>query len=299
MAKQKAKQIEDIFKLDTLPQLTTYLRKLNHDTARELLLTDFEQSVDYRNARDWNRLVRLCEALALVGWGDAEAVEAICEKWYDGSYCTRLANRFFEERFRPDSWRKQGATFILDDHGQPGVDRRDYGVAKLLSQRNLLPKNPVRLAQMTANMYPEFKPLYNELAKLRNKLDRQTRPELYGDGFGYLGVVIDFSDKWSDYFHSKKEIPKGFKGNPFVRDRIDLGKLSKKQGELRLVATRHFPHAFTQLSIAQQKAEFRQDLLEMLDALAQRLAKKKINYDTPLLIADVTKILSKWVGKSK
>ena len=131
---------------------------------------------------------------------------------------------------------------------------------------------------------------------MRKQLDRLLRPAAYGENFGYLGIACSFSDKLSDYFHDKSDVPKGFKERYWIRPRVDIGRLTKCKGELRLVAQRHFPAAFAELPLGEQKRQFGDDLLEMIDAFAARLRAKKIAYDTNMMREDVEKILRKWVG---
>jgi hypothetical protein len=58
-------------------------------------LQQFADLKTYRNAEEWNRLVRVCEGLRMVGWGEAEPVEAIAQQWLNGAWYTRLQNSAF------------------------------------------------------------------------------------------------------------------------------------------------------------------------------------------------------------
>lgn len=312
-------KLETILKSETLEQLNRQLAKAGHDAVRPDLLNEFFSLVEYRNALQWNRLVRVCESLAIVGWGKCEPVEASADKWINGQYFTKLSNAQFEERYLSAGWRRVGDSFVVDGgwccyHASkdrperrkmdceqclkvlPPADPKNYRVKTLERQRNPLPKNPIRISRYSSNQYPTFDPITKEIGKLRKQLDRLLRPAAYGENFGYLGIACSFSDKLSDYFHDKSDVPKGFKERYWIRPRVDIGRLTKCKGELRLVAQRHFPAAFAELPLGEQKRQFGDDLLEMIDAFAARLRAKKIAYDTNMMREDVEKILRKWVG---
>lgn len=311
-------KLDTILKSETLEQLKQRLLQAGHEAIRPELLREFFSLVEYRNARQWNRLVRVCEALAIVGWGECEPVEASADKWIDGQYFTKLSNAQFEERYLCAGWRRAGDSFLVDGGGccyhaskdrserskmdwkqcldnLPPADLKNYGVRVLERQRNPLPKNPIRISRYISNQYPTFDPLTKEINRLRKELDRRLRPAAYGENFGYLGIACSFSFKLSDYFHDESDVPPGFKERYWIRPRVKIGRLSKCKGELRLVAQRHFPAAFAELPFTQQKQQFSDDLLEIIDAFAVRLRAKKIAYDMDMLRNDVVKILKKWV----
>ena len=55
------------------------------DELRENLFGEFLKYADYKNAAEWNKAVRICECLAIIGWGSHEALEAIREIFYNGT----------------------------------------------------------------------------------------------------------------------------------------------------------------------------------------------------------------------
>jgi len=297
--------MHEIFKIDTLEALREYIQSVAADQLRPALLAAFGRLVNYQNIKEWNELVRVCEALQLTGWGDHEPFEAIAEQWINGAFYTEMQNSFFEKKPAwSKRWRKQHETFILAE----GTDTTDYGISKFTSQRNKLPKSPIRWTR-SGNYQRSVQPLIDSLEMLKNKMVRQTRPELYGDAFSYLGIQLCFShhDDESpsvryEYFHGEAEVPNDFKGakNPggmpayYIRPRLDIGKLATKNNELRLVVTRHFTKAFGELDLSEQQQILRADFLEMLTIVAEKLKKKKIKYDIELLTQDAEKILSEW-----
>ncbi|MDC3379142.1 hypothetical protein OAX78_02555 [Planctomycetota bacterium] len=200
--------MQQVLALDSLDDVRALLASRSEVRARKTLLTAFARFVDYRNAREWNDLVRLCEALAIVGWGEREPVEATCARWVNGAFYTQLSDRLFQQRYLSARWLNHQGTFVLDPShrvyyaspdrpshpalssaefaaAHPTVDRTDCGVSALASQRNPLPKNPLRLTR-AGNYDRAFGPIVKALADLRGRLDRELRPEHYGGDFGYL-----------------------------------------------------------------------------------------------------------------
>ena len=52
---------------------------------REILYLEFLKYTTYSGAGKWNRAVRLCECLAVTGWGDHEALETVCGVYFNGN----------------------------------------------------------------------------------------------------------------------------------------------------------------------------------------------------------------------
>lgn len=292
-----------VLEVDSLEELEAVVRAANAERLRVELLANFERLVGYQTLAEWNQLVRTCEALSLVGWGEREAIEAVAEKWVNGSWYTSLRNGRFEKiASAPDApkeveWSRSGESFVI----RGGKAAPPSSPGKFASQRNRLPKNPLRLVQGVANHQRSAAPFVEALEVLRQRLDRELRPEAYGSGFGYVGIVCSFSTHddqhetvRSEYFHDPKDVPRGFKGKHFIRPRLDIGKLALKDGQLRCLVRRHFTRREGELPLPQQKALLVEDLASILDALAGKLAKKKVAFDVPLLRADLASVLATW-----
>lgn len=295
-----------IYKLETIDELKDYINIYSVEKIRPLLLIEFEKLVNYKNIKEWNELVRVCEALLLTGWGDNEPFEATADKWINGSFYTELRNNLFEQKLEwSKQWSKQKETFVIHE---TNADKTDYGISKLASQRNKLPKSPIRFTY-SGNYQSSVQPLVDSLLILKNKMIRETRPELYGDTFSYVGVKLNFSshdDEYPsvrmEYFHDENDVANDFKGakNPggmpayYIRPRLEIGKLATKDGELRLIVTRHFTKAFGYLVLSEQKKIIADDFLEITDILTEKLKKKKIEYNTQLLKQDTNEIFNSW-----
>jgi hypothetical protein len=300
--------MKHIYEFETIKQLKDYISSVSANQLRQSLLNEFNQLIEYKNIKEWNKLVRICEALAITGWADKEPFEALADQGLSGSYYTELRNKFFERKKNScKGWSRKKETFVIDE---TDADKTDYGIKKLASQRNELPKTPITWSR-SGNYQTFLQPLIDSLKNLQHKFVRETRPELYGDSVSYVGINFCFSyhdDKninvRQEYFHDENDVPNNLKDSkkPFsnglsyyyIRPRLEIGKLSTKNNRLRLIVTRYFTRAFGELALAKQKKILETDFLEIIDILAGKLQKKKIKYNTELLKQDTIKIFSEW-----
>ncbi|RAV10130.1 hypothetical protein DQG23_38445 [Paenibacillus contaminans] len=290
--------LKDLYQLETLEQLKTRIQEEPLlDSLRQALFAEYDRYFHYANIEQWNKLVRVCEALHVVGWADREPVEAIAEKWINGSYYSSLRTRTFTTiEGTNKGWNKRGNSFVIDG----GQDMANYDISALASQRNPLPKNPIRLV-CSGNYQCSAQAFVDSLEELRERLDRDMRQEMYGDGFGYLGIYCWFShhDDPSpsvrcEYFHTEQEVPPDFAADYYIRPRLQIGKLAKRGGQLKLEITRHFTRQEGELPLETQKEMFKRDLMEITAILNEKLKKKKTPYRTDLVIADLEAVLAKW-----
>lgn len=275
------------------------------DGVRSMLLAEYDRLLRYRNIAEWNELVRVCEALAIVGWGEREPVEALAERWVNGSWYTTLRTREFEKLSghgntagnTESQWSKQGASFVL----RGGEDTRDRGIERFATQRLPLPKNPLRLAQRVANHQKSAGAFVQALSALRRQLDRGLSNDRYGEGFDYVGIGCTFSNHddehetvRGEFFHDAKDVPKNLNGRYYVRPRLELGKLTQKNGLWHWSVDRRFTRAEGELPLAEQKQLFRADLSAIVSTLGQRLFKKKLRYDVERLRGELEPLLEAW-----
>lgn len=290
--------MEEIFELQTIEGLEEYIALKDKSKLREQLLQCFDKLQDYKNLEDWNRLVRVCEALHITGWGSREPLEALTEKWLNGAYYSNLANCYFETKEGSSKrWKQFEGGYVLDGDNSktPAVNNN-----KPLSQRNKLPKNPIRITR-SGNYQTAVQPLVDSLQVLRKKLDKQTKPHLYGKGFSYIGINLFFSNHddrhntvRSEYYHIDKNIPEDLPCKYYICPRFEIGRLAKKGGQLRFVVTRYYTKAFGFLPLNKQKYIVQQDLLDIVDILAKKLKSKKVEFNTDLLKQDLAEIFKDW-----
>lgn len=290
--------LNDLYQFETIEQLTARIQQEPSPASlRQALFAEYDRYFHYTNIEQWNKLVRICEALRIVGWGEREPVEAVAEKWINGSFYSGLRNRTFTTvEGTSKGWSKRGDSFVLDD----GHDLANYGISALATQRNPLPKNPLRLVE-SGNYQRSAQLFVDSLDELRNQLDYDMRQDMYGDDFGYLGIYCWFSHHDDDepsvryeYFHSEEDVPPNFTSEYYIRPRLQVGKLAKSRGQLKLEITRHFTRQEGELPIEAQKEMFKQDMMEMVGILDEKLKKKKTPYRTDLLKADLEAVLAEW-----
>ena len=290
--------LNDLYQFETLEQLIARIQEEPLlDSLRQALFVEYDRYFHYANIEQWNKLVRVCEALRVVGWAEREPVEAIAEKWINGSYYSSLRTRTLTTiEGTSKGWSKRGNSFVIDE----GHDLANYGISALATQRNPLPKNPIRLVS-SGNYQRSAQPFVDILEELRERLDRDMRQEIYGDGFGYLGIYCWFShhDDPSpsvrhEYFHTEQDVPPDFAAGYYIRPRLQVSKLAKRGGQLKLEITRHFTRQEGELPLETQKEMFKRDLMEIIAILDEKLKKKKTPYRTDLVIADLGVVLAKW-----
>src|SRR5580765_3492783 len=80
--------------------------------VRRALLDELAKVIEYNEALEWAAAVRICEALAIVGWGDRERVDAV--SGFNGDcWETYFVNGTDELRFRQGRWSKRKAGWVL------------------------------------------------------------------------------------------------------------------------------------------------------------------------------------------
>lgn len=60
------KDMIEIYNIESLDELSVYLSKQEQEKARNWLFSQFDKLYHYANIKEWNELVRICEALKLL-----------------------------------------------------------------------------------------------------------------------------------------------------------------------------------------------------------------------------------------
>lgn len=327
--------IEHIFEIEDLRQLRQYIAsQTDIDGVRRRLIDEFSKYAVYSDATEWNRAVRLCEALAITGWGDCEPVEAIRDIYVNGAPNTFFMNRDGRSRFLSAVWSKRKDGFAIDysrsryyespdasflNVGNP-VFRNDLSESqdcRLLTQRNWIPKNPILIIRGLANCYKNTLPVVESIEKeLMPALDRGMRPQLYGSELNMITFNCSFSFYDDDNCkcnyviadESLKLTQKDFypallemfteeeidRWGYYLRNRFAFGPFRSDTGKTRVVIV--FEKEFSNLSHSEQKQLIGAYLLHAVKKVADRL-KKKIDYDFGLMISDFKSIVDEWSGE--
>ena len=107
--------MKNILDISELEELQKYLLSFSDkESMREQLFSDFLKYARYRNAEEWNNAVRICEALAIIGWGNHEPVEAIRGIYFNGNPNTYFINRDGKPRFLDAIWSKRKDGLAID-----------------------------------------------------------------------------------------------------------------------------------------------------------------------------------------
>lgn len=322
--------IERIYEIDDLEELGVFLSGFSSvDALREELFREFLKFCMYRTVDEWNKAVRICECLAIVGWGAHEAVEAVRGVCFNGSPNTFFINRFSKPRFFDAAWSKRNDGYAIDFsrssfHESPDALRlTSVGVfggvgesqaLKICSQRNWILKNPVCITRGIANCYENSKAVIDSMAnELMPMLDRRMRPELYGRAIDR--IVLDCSFSFYDDYHCKtnyiiadeslKLKQKDFypallemfteeeieDSGYYLRNRFSYGPFRPDSGTttVRIV----FEKEFSELSQLRQKQLLSEYFLTAVRKCAGRLC-KKVDYDFDLMIDDFAEVLCGW-----
>lgn len=322
--------MDKIFEISNLDELSEYLSGVtDREALREQLYAGFQKYSRYSDAAEWNAAVRICEALAIIGWGEHEPLEAIRGTWFNGNPETYFINRYSSCRGLDAIWSKRKAGFAIDYglsfyHGtsenpltEPTRISQQIGKPQdipLSSQRNWIPKNPIRIIRGLANCYASSKPVIESIEnELLPELNRNMRPELYGPDINAIVINLSFSFydnyhcktnyiiadeslklKQKDFYpkllelYSEKEIEdNGY----YLRNRFSYGPFRKDTGTVRVHIV--LEKEFSQQSEPEQKRLLRGYMLHAVEHLAKRLG-RKTHYDFSLMVSDFKSILTDW-----
>lgn len=170
----------------------------------------FLQYADYKNADEWNKAVRICECMAIIGWANHEPVEAVKGVFFNGNPQTAFRNKMGDYRFVDAIWshRKDGLTMEqgrTSYHYSPEVKDKptllwDYPVdediqdLKLEKQRNWIAKNPILITRGISNCYESSKSVIESIANdLQKQLDSKMQPEKYGNAINRIVFHCSYS----------------------------------------------------------------------------------------------------------
>ncbi len=322
--------LKKIFETSDLDGLRRYLAGFpDREELRQRLYASFVEHATYTDVAGWNAAVRLCEALAIVGWGEHEPQEAIRGVYFNGNPETYFVNRHGRPRFFDAVWSRRKEGFAIDydlsfDHGTAEAPlseplRRGGGVGvpqnmPLCSQRNWIAKNPIRIVRGLANCYASSRPVAESIGEvLMPALNSNMHPELYGSAINAIVINVSFSFYDNDHCKTnyiiadeslkltqKDFYPKLLELFPadvieqqgyYLRNRFALGPFRKDTGTVRVNIV--LEKEFSDLSVAEQKRLLSTYLLQAVERVQKRL-QPKVSYDFPLMISDFKTLLSWW-----
>lgn len=318
--------LEQIYEIENLAELEIFLRAQDQILIRERLLGEFDRYAFYKNASEWNRAVKICECLAIIGWGERESLEALRGKLYNGYAMTYFLNVHGEPRFVEATWSKRKTGLSMQDgdaffHESPDAAgktlsrpvKEDIQDIKLNSQRNWIAKNPVRITRAISNCYENSRAVIESLfLDLQPALNAKMRPQIYGSAINYIKLRCAFSfsdhgcktnyviapDKpklssqraW-ELIHEMMSEEERRAGGYYLRNRFEYAPFRKDTGKTG--AQIYFEREFSELSHAEQKQKIGEYFLTALKQIARK--QSKLEYDFAAMIEDFSKILGEWV----
>lgn len=327
--------IKEVYKIDNLLLLKNYLSGFpDMDKLRAELFSEFLRYSSYSCAAEWNKAVRLCECLAIVGWGDKEPLEAVRGSYFNGNPNTYFINCDSKPRFLDAVWSKRKDGIAIDFgrstwHESPDSCHRKVMIAEngigeistepLTSQRNWTAKNPILITRGLANCYENSKPVIDSMEKeLMPELNRSMRPDLYGNAIDRIVLHCSFS--FYDNYHCRtnyiiadetlKLKQKDFypallnmfseqeieDNGYYLRNRFTYGPFRTDTGTTRVVIV--FEREFSELPHKRQKQIVCDYFLQAVSQCAKRL-NKKIDYNFDIMISDFSAILQQWCNGAR
>jgi len=282
------KQIAAKPSIEALQACLTSLR--DPAQVRRSLLDELAKVIEYHDAKEWAAAVRICEALAIVGWGDRERVDAI-SRFNGDCWETYFVNGADEFRFRHGGWTKRKAGWVLvnpeyyaspDFPEIPSKSWEDYAhvefpavaCAKLASQRNCQKRMP-----FVMGLCGDFGPVSRCVESLKNELTARLmgsmRPAAYGDALERFYLTLHCPHP-------------GAKFSPGLK--IGTWKAKQRSFDCDLF----FDDTFANLPRARQQAFFINNLQAAIDALAAKFKQRRIEFDIERFRADVQSAAKAW-----
>lgn len=276
----------------SLEEISALLSSFPKDSIQPALNQLFFKYIEYKKLTEWNKLVRICEALTILGWGDLEPMEAIKTLWFNGNPYTCLLDKNSDERFRSAIWskRKTGHTmepgrtykFVKKPNLKCETLNEEIQIiiqpGKFLSQRNWIFRNPVRPRIGLGNVDEKLKYVQQLVPELRNHLNEKLNSERYGKTLNFISIAFFFSCEYTGYVI----IPQGEKqsqiGHKTLKTpKFRLKRFSKKNGIFSV--DYYFPKEFGDYDEQSQRKKFKTEILEIVNACCEKLKPKCKNYD--------------------
>jgi len=286
--------LAEISKREEMEDLRTFLSSRSDQTElRNHLLQLLRAVLEYDDAAAWSKAVRICESLAITGWGDWERVDA-CTRFTGDCWETRFINHQGEHRFRLGNWTKRKAGWSLfnpeyhfsrDVPEIPAKSWEEYAgiefpcveLLKLPSQRNAQKQMPIVMGLICGDG-PVSERVWDLKRELTKLLIQTMRPEIYGDAINrfYLTLYCAADNRADSATH----------------DGLKIGSYRAKQKAF--YCELHLDSKFGPLSVDDQKWVFFNAVEESIKALETKFAKLKLEYDFAAFRSDIVSAFDLW-----
>lgn len=283
-----------IYDIESINELNDFLQSSEQSEIYQFLVNEFKSLAEYKNANEWNKLVRVCESLSIIGWGELERVDAICLKIMN-TWKTELRNKEKEIHFLSANWtkRKNGFTYSnpayyfspdipekgsIDWQQYPKFEIEEINVPALLDQRNKQKVNPILIGGVCSlHTKIESNTLLPLLLELRKIMDNNLNPEMYGDEIGKIAIrysTAESDDKTETSFLKGTYYPK------------------TKEYKAEVI----FGNEYAAATETGRKRMIQKLLFQTLEDVKEKIHIHQLNYNIDLLIDDVNNETSSWTA---
>lgn len=287
------KILQQIVEFDSIEQLTKWLARHDATFIRQYLLREFDKRCYYKTAQEWNEIVKICEALAILGWETRKRVDAISSR-VSNQWRTELITPKGVKLYRYGRWLKRKAGFYIfncDDHIKSSCGNQTQeiytetkeedilccSVETLLSQKNYVVQNQFRFIHegiMFGGLADVSFLVPDLMDQLESILQEQFDPLPYAPALEKFYITVRIG--WV------KNIWK-IKVGPYNS--------SRKTFDVYL----RFDRDFVDLSEIEQRNVIVSAIREAVDALIEKLKKRKIEFLSTQFKADVETTLMKFL----
>lgn len=292
---------EGLYENMSLLELSDFLNSFSKIDSVNALKKEFSRYAYYQNVTEWNKVVRICESFAVLGWSDMTPVEARRSKFFNGNPYTGFYDKDGHEHYQGAHWSKTKDGYILTPEnvfhfqGKNKVIVAEVVPTKaqketISSQRNWIAKNPIRPHVLMRNAFPELMYIQKSVDELGDYLNTALHSSKYGLELNYLSISVNISSPFAAYevvpdtvntANSHIKVPK-FRYRRFTRTNgvctVDY----------------YIPKEFGESSECKQIQNLKEDMMSIVIAIAQKLEKKCRKFDFEALIADLDVALQKW-----
>jgi len=276
--------------LEVFSKHVSGLSPMGIEKIREMLFKQFDAVVEYKDAAEWSDAVALCEALAAIGWGSRERVDATTH--FNGDcWDTYFRNAKGKERFLKTRWskRKQGWNpfnpeyFWSPDRPEiPNIDWRHYcfqeaplvDMDNLPTQSNYQKQCPIIMG-MIGGGNEVCDCIFQLKKELHQLLIEYLRPEAYGSDLEHFYLTLNGPFLDTEY-----------------ESHLEIGSFRPKQKSY--YCKLYFASTFANLDRASQIAYFQSNLLKAIEVLQEKVVKKKYNCNLTVLREDLNKVFNHW-----
>ncbi len=301
-------KVEDhLYKEMDLSELEEYLNSFPKNKALNELTKAFYKYSTYKNLQEWNKAVRLCESLTILGWKELIPVEAHKSRFFNGNPYTGFYDKNGEERYQSAIWSKRKSGFTIEPERTYQFTNTlptravaikkikiDIQNGKFNSQRNWIGKNPIRPYIYLMNAFPELKYIQGKIGNLKEYLDEELNGSDYGNSFNYFSISCNISSPFTEYIiiPESGNVKKGNNNMKINTPKFKFNRFTKKNGTYSI--DYYISKEFGIRDKRQQVDMLKNDFIYMCEFSSKKLKPKCVGYNFSKLQEDLKFALKKW-----